>query len=280
MWACTLYFDYRKDHSHKSPLEKTAPSRSTSPARNTRTLQHLLKLAVVGSALRNIKNGHFFTARREHFEGACAFNCALETYCASRCIAALNAMASSPETLLGSSFRLHGSHKAAARRVLAYLRFRHSPQASRPVSKRRIVIVLSPAGFIRVYCILRSRQNCKTAPRSHRSVSARKPTHATSPVLPLLPVSSIQGDPSAAIRQDAVYIALTLSPGQRRIRFGNWNALVISYPHRFSDDTRETPHRALFSSVDCEAPLVRKVLYVQVVLLSELFGRMFQSYLA
>ena len=48
--------------------------------------------------------------------------------------------------------------------------------------------------------MLSSGLSYKTAPRSHRSVSARKPTHATSPVLPLLPVSSIQGDPSAAIQ--------------------------------------------------------------------------------
>src|ERR1700722_6820361 len=64
---------------------------------------------------------------------------------------------------------------------------------------------------IRVY-----RVHDKTSPRSDRSVPARKPSHAISPILPLPPVSSIQGDSSSAIWQDAVYIALTVQTSDHR----------------------------------------------------------------
>jgi hypothetical protein len=54
-----------------------------------------------------------------------------------------------------------------------------------------------------------NRDHYKTSPHSDHCAPARKPIHATSSILPLPALSSIQNGSSSAIRQDAVYIALT-----------------------------------------------------------------------
>src|SRR6202453_5395794 len=54
-----------------------------------------------------------------------------------------------------------------------------------------------------------NRDHYKISPHSDHSAPARKPIHATSSILPLPALSSIQNGSSSDFRQDAVHIALT-----------------------------------------------------------------------
>jgi hypothetical protein len=80
----------------------------------------------------------------------------------------------------------------------------------------------------------RHRVHDKTSPHSDHSASARKPIHATSSILPLPALSSIQNGSSSPIRQDAVYLALSIQlavskgvPGSRI--FSNVESGVLAW---------------------------------------------------
>src|ERR1700740_544574 len=89
--------------------------------------------------------------------------------------------------------------------------------ASLPLQQTSPLRLRPSASSSRRTAIPVNRVHDKTSPHSDRSASARKPIHATSSILPVPALSSIENGPSNTLRQDAVHIALTKLVTRREI---------------------------------------------------------------
>jgi hypothetical protein len=119
-----------------------------------------------------------------------------------------------------------------------------------PHSLRRTSTIPSRAiaSSMRIVGTLSAQAHDRTPPRFDRSQSARKPTLATSPTIPLRALSFIQNDSSSCMKQDVVYTALTHF---RQVQIAE--SLI----------DRSNPNNLTVSGVPGESPAIRTVGFVE-----------------